>query len=342
MLRIMTLLSVFTALSAITGCNVDKNKTNALQEVKNEAEHTNTTESAKEMSLEIILKPHTFDEKFPALAIQITRKGQDEGFLYVRFPEIIEAWVPSTGKSMKFYQDNRIPEWPAVLECEPLTLPVQWQGDKKNLSYTMNFDNGMSLTSNAQVIGTDIVLTHKLHNGTSLDLKELKMWNCVQLTTASNLHDPLMERTHVLVDNTFKLIRQLVPDFEPWPLSESAKPHFFRAFRKDGHRWYEDDDNPHTSPHPGYPDDPSKAITTWQVIPPIDTAIIATVSKDSNWGIATYSNDSENIFTNAVNTCHHADAAIDTCGAGDTATISNRVLLFEGDLSDIVPIITNQ
>jgi len=328
MLRIATLLLICTA---ITGC-IDKNCTNTLGKAKN----TNTS------SLDVSLKPYTFDEKFPALAIHITRNGQDEGFLYVRFPEIIEAWVPSAGKSLKFYQDNRIPQWPAVLECEPTKLPVQWQGDEKMLSYTMDFDNGMSLTSSAQVIKTGIILTHKLRNNTSLNLKELKMWNCVQLTTAPNLHDPLMERTHVLVDNKFKLIRQLVPKFKPWSLSESNLPHFFRAFTANEHRWYKEDDNPHTSPHPGYPDDPSKAITTWQVIPLINTAVLATVSKDTRWGIATYSSDSDSVFTNATNTCHHADAAINSCPAGKTMMISNRILLFEDGFPKIEQLITNQ
>lgn len=295
-------------------------------------EKNNDTENS---SLDVTLKPYTFDKKFPALAIHISRNGQDEGFLYVRFPEIIEAWVPSAGKSLKFYQDNRFPEWPVDLQCEPLQLPVKWQGDEKMLSYTMDFDNGMSLTSSAHVIGTSVVLTHKLHNGTSLELNGLKMWNCVQLTTAPNLYDPFMERTNVLVNNEFQLIRDLVPNFEIWPESQKTHPHFFRAYRADSQRWYADDDNPHVSPHPGYPNDRSMDLTTWQVIPPVDMAILSTLSKDAQWGIATYSKKSKTAFCNASNTCHHADAAFEICKPGEIATITNKVLLFEQNLEEL-------
>jgi len=194
-----TLLSLLLiAVAAITGCDEAKLETN---------------EDNSMDSISVTLEGTTHHgNEFPALKIHIHRNGIDEGSSFVRFPEMIEASDVATNTFMKFYQDNRDPAWPVSLKCEPLNLPIKWEGCEKSLSYTMNFDNGMVLKSSAIVEGTTVTMSHKLTNATDLDLKDVKMWNCIQNVFLEKINDPKMERTFTTVDGKYNLFKDMVPD----------------------------------------------------------------------------------------------------------------------------------
>jgi len=329
-----TVLLLCLALLAVTGCKKEENIADESQQVEDKMESKNMDKSEKEGAFLIGLEASTFglQGRFPSLLIHIKRDGHDEGSVLVRFPEMIEAWSPSAGKLLKFYQDNRDPAWPVDLECEPLNLPVDWQGDEKELTYTMQFDNKMTLTSQARVVGSEVFLSHTLYNGSGIDLEGLKMWNCVQLVQVPNLNDPLMERTALKVDGKFKLFRDTTPGFTPHQKSGAALRRF-SAYMKGCARRHEE--NPFIAPHPGFPDDPSQSIYFWQAEPTIDAAVIATVSNDNSWGVATFSDKADNIWTNPGISCHHSDPSIASCPAGSTVVISNQLLFFEGNLTNL-------
>jgi len=329
-----TALLLCLALLAVTGCKKEKNVVNETQQVKDKTENENMDKSTKEGAFSISLEASSFglQGRFPSLLIHIKRDGHNEGSVSVRFPEMIEAWDTASNKSLKFYQDNRDPAWPVDLECEPLNLPVTWQGDEKKLGYTMQLDNEMILTSEARVAGSEVFLSHKLYNGSGIDLEGLKMWNCVQLVSVPNLNDPLMERTALKVDGKFKLFRDTIPGFTPHQKSKAALRRFSAYMKGCGHRHEE---NPFIAPHPGFPDDPNQSIYFWQAEPTIDAAVIATVSKDNSWGAVTFSDEADNIWTNPGISCHHSDPSIASCPAGSTVVISNQLLFFEGNLANL-------
>lgn len=191
---------------------------------------TTTTKPKTMKKFDITLEPTTFDNKFPALFVHILLDGKDEGTLHIRFPEIIEGWNLKKNRNMKFYQDNRHPAWPVKLECEPLELPVKWNGDSKNQSYVLKLDNGMTLSSNAKVDGSNVKFSHKLFNATDKELKVLKMWNCMMMTRIPNLADNKMQRTSVKISKNTELIRKQIPECEP--IIETIKPELnrFAAF----------------------------------------------------------------------------------------------------------------
>ena len=285
-----------------------------------------TTTKTKDMNkFDITLEPATFDNKFPALYVHITHDGKNEGKLHIRFPEIIEAWNDKEKKNLKFYQDNRSPAWPVKLECEPLELPVKWNGDSKNQSYVMKFDNGMTLTSNAKVDGDKVKFSHKLFNATDKELKDLKMWNCMMMTGFPNLADNRMKRTSVKISDKKELIREQIPECES--IIETIKPerNRFAAFCDSK---LCSGKNPKILPHPGFPDDPNQTIYFWEVTNSIDKPVISTVSKDGSWGMATRSDNAPNVWTNPGIPCHHSDPTYPLCKAGETAEIQNEIEFF--------------
>ncbi len=286
---------------------------------------TTATKTKAMKKFDITLEPATFDNKFPALYVHIMVDGKSEGKLHIRFPETIEGWNLKENRNMKFHQDNRHPAWPVKLECEPLELPVKWNGDSKNQSYVMKFDNGMTLTSSAKVDGNNVKFSHKLFNATDKELINLKMWNCMMMTQIPNLADNKMKRTSVEISEKKELIRKQIPECEP--IIETIKPELnrFTAFCDSKLCCGE---NPRTVPHPGFPDDPNQTIYFWEVTNSIDKPVISTESKDGSWGMATRSADAPNVWTNPGIPCHHSDPIYPLCKAGETVEIENEIVFF--------------
>lgn len=278
-----------------------------------------TSAAAVEISLE---GAYFYKGQFPALKIHIDSEGHPTNTLHVRFPEIIEATDKATGKRLKFYQDNRSPDWPVTLQCEPLDPSPPWKKDARELGYTMRFDNGMVLTASAKVTGCEVLLTHALENSTPLELQAVTMWNCVQLFRAPEFKDQRMERTAVPVKGAFKKITDLCPGFSPY---QESKAHLMRflAFREGTPHWYAV--SPHIAPHPGHPDDPEQSVYFWQVEPSIDSAEIATFSRDRELAVVTSSDKATMVWANPGITCHHADASVPLCRPGTTARVTTRV-----------------
>jgi len=286
-----------------------------------------TTTKTKDMNkFDITLEPAVFDNKFPALYVHIMRDGKDEGKLHIRFPEIIEAWNDKEKKSLKFYQDNRYPAWPLSLECEPLELPVKWQGDSKSQSYVMKFDNGMTLTSSAKVDGNKVELSHKLFNATDKELKHLKMWNCMMMPGIPNLADFDVERTSVKISDEKELFTEQIPESKSIIGTIKPERHRFNAYCDASQRAY--NENPHIGKHPGLPDDLNETIYYWECPDSIDEPVISTVSKDGSWGMATQSDNAPSVWTNPGIPCHHSDPTYPLCKAGETAEIKNEIEFF--------------
>ena len=186
----------------------------------------------------------------------------------------------------------------------------------------MRFDNGMVLTASAKVTGSEVLLAHALDNSTLLELQAVTMWNCVQLFLAPEFKDQRMERTAVPVKRAFKTITDLCPGFSPY---QESKAHLMRflAFREGTPHWYAV--SPHVAPHPGHPDDPEQSVFFWQVEPSIDSATIATFSRDRELAVVTSSDKAKMVWTNPGITCHHADASVPLCPPGTTARVTTRV-----------------
>ncbi|MHC4401895.1 MAG: hypothetical protein ACYTG0_19660 [Planctomycetota bacterium] len=170
--------------------------------------------------------------------------------------------------------------------------------------------------------GNEVLLTHALDNSTPLKLQAVTMWNCVRLFRAPEFKDQHMERTAVPVKRAFKTITDLCPGFSPYPESKAHLMRFL-AFREDTPHWYAV--SPHIAPHPGHPDDPEQAIVFWQVEPSIDSATIATFSRDRELAVVTSSDKAKMVWTNPRITCHHADASVPFCRPGTTARVTTRI-----------------
>jgi hypothetical protein len=277
-------------------------------------------------AMELKLEGTQTPQGFPSLRIHLTRHGEDAGFVRVRFPEGIDANRSGDGKHLKFYQDLRSPAWPAELETEPVKLPVEWTGDEQDTRYVMEFDNGMLLRARARAEDRRVVLSYELQNGTDVDLANVTIWSCVQLMHSPPLADFLMERTGVLVEEEFRLFRDLVPGFTPYSREQAQYQRFagYPPGRVSG------GPNPEVKPHPGFPDDRGKDNYFWYAPQPIEAEAIATLSRDGTWAVATVGKGANSVWTNPGISCQHADPAGGPCGPGATVSVTNSIHVIEG------------
>ncbi|MCL5270832.1 MAG: hypothetical protein M1457_09855 [bacterium] len=269
---------------------------------------------------------------FPILLIHLARDSKELGVVKVRFPEHIGAIDETTRRAALFYQDVRGPEWPAELACEPLRLPVQWQVADDRAGYLMTFDNGMRLAAEARVRKGAVELIYRFTNNDRAPLRRISIWSCVNFGQVPGLNDPLMARTGVPVDGRFRRFRDLIPGFTDYPTAQAGLQRF-EGYAKSA--WIAPRRNPRVVPHPGFPDDPARAIKFWQVPRPIDRAAIATEAVDGSWTMLTDNQAAIHAWSNPEGQCHHADSLANRCDRGQTATVrSCRIRFLAGGLGE--------
>jgi hypothetical protein len=270
---------------------------------------------AENSSFEITLLGKNNEYNLPYLEIQINKDNVDKGFLYLRFPEVIQTKCCGSNEVLDLYRDGRNPVWPANLQCEPIKLPVVWQGNEKELFYEMKLDNNMVLHSRAKVVDNSIFLEFQLDNNTNKDFVDIDIECCVQSQYVTDISDKHLERTMVLIDGTFRTFMDALPNFREFS-DRSKIIDFFHAYTKKDHSPELTSENIFDKPHPGYPDDPERKLRWWIVPLDIDIPVIATLSKDSTWSVATSSGKGINVWHNPVLSCQHVDYSISECKGG--------------------------
>ena len=278
----------------------------------------------------VSLRPTENDSGFPALWVDIRRNDESAGSVYGRFPERLDA-RSSAGESLRLYKDNRSPEWPANLACEPVSMPVTWRTTDTSAGFDLEFDNRLCLSADATVTGNTIDFRYVLNNETGQDLERIRLDICVQGLHVPEINDPSSDRTGFPVRRGFKRVRELIPEFAT---STSAATN--------GHRFYgyplgtdEEATNPAITPHPGHPEDPSRAIYRWTAPGKIERPSIAIESKDGTWSIATSSATSARVWNNPALSCMHSSPEAESCRAEESIVMTNTVTVHEGGLSSI-------
>lgn len=279
---------------------------------------------------EIRLHPDENEWRFPALRIELTRAGHPAGHVYVRFPERVDART-ATGDGLRLYKDNRSVEWPADLACEPAALPVSWYLTDRGAAFRLEFDNGLALEASATVTSRGVDFGYVLENGTSQDLHAIRVDICLQALYVPDVIDPGSERTAFPVSGIFRTVDELVPAFAETGTADAAG-HRFYGYPAGPRRPVE---NPVITPHPGYPDDPDRAIYRWTTPSAIDRAAVAIASRDDTWCLAVVCDSCSRAWNNPALSCMHASPESEGCRKGESVRLTNTLVVHEGPLSSL-------
>jgi hypothetical protein len=137
----------------------------------------------------------------------------------------------------------------------------------------------------------------------------------------SIFHDVRLERTYVHHSNGWDLLASETPARLTMSLNQWLPNRYLAAF---------------TWPIPAQlVDRRSDGITYYNKSHAVDQPVIATVSTDGRWIIASFARDPGNVWSNPELTCQHVDPQR-SVGPGQRATLEVKMLVLRGSLDDVL------
>jgi hypothetical protein len=82
-------------------------------------------------------------------------------------------------------------------------------------------------------------------------------------------------------------------------------------------------------------------ITYYNKSRPVDRPLIATISSDRKWIVASFTRTTGNVWSNPELTCQHVDPQI-PLGVGASGTMETKILVFQGSLDDVLKKVDSQ
>lgn len=134
-----------------------------------------------------------------------------------------------------------------------------------------------------------------------------------------DFHDIRLERTYVHHSDGFDLLASETPDRLTMPLNQWLPARYLVSYT-----WPVPKNK---SEHRG------DAITYYNKLRAVDEPMIATLSQDRKWTIASFTRTTGNVWSNPELTCQHVDPTV-ALPAGQRAVTEVKILIFRGGLDD--------
>jgi hypothetical protein len=190
-----------------------------------------------------------------------------------------------------------------------------WRTVGRSLEYEMDLKEKVHLAARATLEEDGVLFHYELRNGSDVNYQ-----TAVAITDprmAAPLHDARLERTYVHYNDGFALLGAETPARLTLPLDQWFPVRYLASYtwpvpvqhvekRADGIRYY----------------NTSRAV---------DEPLIATVSSDHTWVVASFAKTTGNVWSNPELTCQHVDAA-KPLPAGGVGVSEVKVLIFKGTL----------
>ena len=139
--------------------------------------------------------------------------------------------------------------------------------------------------------------------------------------------DPRLERTYVHHKEGFDLLASETPGRLNMPLNQRLPSRYLASF---------------TWPVPKQRVERREdGITYYNKSRAVDEPMIATVSTDRQWVIASFSRTTGNVWSNPELTCQHVDPET-SLAAGQKATLEVKMLVFRGSLDEALRIVREE
>ena len=143
----------------------------------------------------------------------------------------------------------------------------------------------------------------------------------------SIFHDIRLERTYVHHKDGFDLLASETPSRLTMPLDRWLPARYMASF---------------TWPIPAKKvEKRDDGITYYNKSRAVDRPLIATISSDRKWIVASFTRTTGNVWSNPELTCQHVDPQI-PLGAGASGTMETKILVFQGSLDDVLKKVDSQ
>lgn len=195
-----------------------------------------------------------------------------------------------------------------------------WLRSGNALQYERDLASGIHLVARVSLQLDGVLVHYEFDNDSDVD------FDSVQAVTDPRMlsplfHDVRLERTYVHESEGFVLLASDMPDRLKMPLKEWL-PNRYRI----SYSWPEEKEHVQTQPD---------GIKFFNAPNRTDEPVIATVSNNGQWIMATFSRNPGNLWTNPDLTCQHADPEI-SLAHRSKGIVEEKVLLLRGTLDDVL------
>jgi hypothetical protein len=254
---------------------------------------------------------HVADEHAaPALWLSIPGEPSGHDAVLVILPEHVTVRKHSTNEVEHLYL------WRSG---EAGSRP-NWVRTGNSLQYTSDFQSGIHFLARATLEPDGVLYHYEFDNGSDIDFDSVQTITDPRMLSPI-LHDVRLERTYVHRPQAFVLLASDMPERLTMPLSDWL-PNRYRI----SYTW------PVVKSRIERQED---GITFYNASDRTDEPVIATVSTDHHWIMATFSRNPGNLWTNPELTCQHADPDI-SVRRHKTGVVEEKMLLFPGTLDDVL------
>ena len=245
----------------------------------------------------------------PTLRIVLPGHPTTDRAIEVVFPEHVTVRERGSGDVEHIYM------WVEGHQGEP----PHWQRNGNSLEYERRFDDGVHMVARATLEDDGILFDYEFRNesNTTFDM----VWAPTDPRLTSIFHDVRLERTYTHHKTGWGLLAENTPERLSMPLNQ-----WLPARYHDSYTW----------PVPTkLVDRRSDGITYYDNPIAVDEPVIATLSEDRKWIVASFSHDTGNVWSNPELTCQHVDETA-PLPPGGTASLEVKMLVLKGSLSQVL------
>jgi hypothetical protein len=244
----------------------------------------------------------------PALRILLPGQSEGDAAIYILFPEhvTVRKTGESEGKHVYLFQPGQSGNRPI------------WRKTGSSLLYEKDFEGGIHMLARATLDDDGVVFQYEFANK-SKEPYDLYAPTDPRLT--SMFHDVRLERTYVHHANGFDLLASETPNRLTLPLDKWLPARYLASL---------------TWPIPAkLVERRNDGITSYNKSRVVDEPLIATISTDRKWVVASFARTTGNVWSNPELTCQHVDPQV-SLPPGASGLIEIKILVFQGSLDDVL------
>ena len=245
------------------------------------------------------------DQKAPTLRVILPGAADNDKSIEVIFPEHVTARLRGSSEVDHLY-----------MFTSPDGRPT-WHQSGNSVEYEMDLRAGVHFLARA-VLQKDGVLFHYEFTNSSQKAYEM-IYAVTDPRLTGIFHDVRLERTYVHHKQGFDLLASETPARLTMPLNEWLPSRYL-----DSYTW------PVPKQRVERRDD---GITYYNKSEPVDEPMLATLSTDRKWVVASFSRTTGNVWSNPELTCQHVDPVTPLPSDGK-AILEVKLLVFKGMLDD--------
>ncbi len=268
--------------------------------------------SLRASSLKLLVTPENTQ---PTLRVVLPNHPDTDRAIEIVFPEHVTAKPHGSTESEHLYlfRPGQQPD------------PPVWRQTGRSFEYERDFKAGIHMLARATLQDDGVLFEYECLNRSSVAYDMIYAVTDPRLT--SIFHDERLERTYVHHPDGFDLLASETPSRLTMPLAEWLPSRYLASFT-----W------PVPAQRIEHRDD---GITYYNRSRAVDQPLVATLSTDRKWVVASFTNMTGNVWSNPELTCQHVDPET-SLAPGQQATLKVKILVFQGSLDQALEKVISQ